>query len=94
MAGNVGTAGAVADGLAAADRSHQVADPDQLLRGASDGSPAPDTDGLGYVEAEGQAVTDAFVAQGKFEIEIACDRIPAKATLGALYDPKSERVKA
>jgi hypothetical protein len=33
------------------------------------------------------------VAQGKFEIEIAGDRIAAKATLGALYDPKSERVK-
>jgi glycine cleavage system T protein len=50
--------------------------------------------GLGYVEADSQVVTDAFVAQGKFEIEIAGDRIPATATLGALYDPKSERVKA
>jgi glycine cleavage system T protein len=49
--------------------------------------------GLGYVEAEGRVVTDAFVEQGKFEIEIACDRIPATATVGALYDPKSERVK-
>ncbi|HKF72021.1 MAG TPA: glycine cleavage T C-terminal barrel domain-containing protein, partial [Stellaceae bacterium] len=50
--------------------------------------------GLGYVENEGQVVTDAHIAQGKFEIEIAGDRIPANATLGALYDPKSERVKA
>jgi len=45
-----GTAGVVAEGIAAADRSHPVADLDQLLRGASDGSPAPDTDGLGYVD--------------------------------------------
>jgi 4-methylaminobutanoate oxidase (formaldehyde-forming) len=50
--------------------------------------------GLGYVEAEGQVVPDDYIAQGKFEVEIARDRVPAKATLGALYDPKSERVKA
>jgi 4-methylaminobutanoate oxidase (formaldehyde-forming) len=49
--------------------------------------------GLGYVENGGQVVSDAYVAQGKFEIEIAGDRIAAKAALGALYDPKSERVK-
>jgi len=49
--------------------------------------------GLGYVEAGGEIVSDAYLAQGKFEIEIAGDRIPAKATLGALYDPKSTRVK-
>ncbi|HKX08647.1 MAG TPA: FAD-dependent oxidoreductase [Stellaceae bacterium] len=49
--------------------------------------------GLGYVENEGQIVADAYIAQGKFEIEVAGDRVPAKATLGALYDPKSERVK-
>ncbi len=50
--------------------------------------------GLGYVEAGGEGATDAYIAQAKFEIEIAGDRIPAKAALGALYDPKSERVKA
>ena len=49
--------------------------------------------GLGYVDDQGQVVTDSYVANGKFEIEIAGDRILAKATLGALYDPKSERVK-
>ncbi len=50
--------------------------------------------GLGYVEAAGEIVTDATIAQGKFEIEVTGDRVPAKATLGALYDPKSERVRA
>jgi hypothetical protein len=34
------------------------------------------------------------VRDGKFEIEIAGERIPAKAILGALYDPKSERIKS
>jgi len=50
--------------------------------------------GLGYVEDQGQAVTDGYVRDGKFEIEIAGERIPAKAILGALYDPKSERIKS
>jgi len=49
--------------------------------------------GLGYVENEGQVTPDAHIAQGKFEIEIAGDRIPATAVLGALYDPKDKRVK-
>ena len=50
--------------------------------------------GLGYVTDEGRVVSDAFIASGRFEIEIAGDRIPARAALGPLYDPKSERVKA
>ncbi len=50
--------------------------------------------GLGYVADEGRVVPDDFVTSGRFEIEIAGDRIPARAALGPLYDPKSERVKA
>ncbi|HTZ78882.1 MAG TPA: FAD-dependent oxidoreductase [Stellaceae bacterium] len=50
--------------------------------------------GLGYVTDENRTVPDGFVTSGRFEIEIAGDRVPARAALGALYDPKSERVKA
>jgi 4-methylaminobutanoate oxidase (formaldehyde-forming) len=50
--------------------------------------------GLGYVEDQGHVVTDSYVRDGRFEIEIAGERIPAKAILGALYDPKSERIKS
>ena len=50
--------------------------------------------GLGYIENDGQPMTGGQATQGKFEIEIAGDRIPAKASLGALYDPRSERIKA
>jgi len=39
-------------------------------------------------------VPDSYVTSGRFEIEIAGDRVPARAALGALYDPKSERVKS
>jgi len=50
--------------------------------------------GLGYVEDQGHVVSDGYVRDGRFEIEIAGERIPAKAILGALYDPRSERIKA
>ena len=49
--------------------------------------------GLGYVEHEA-GVTDGFVEAGRWEIEIACERFPARAQLGAPYDPKSLRVRA
>jgi 4-methylaminobutanoate oxidase (formaldehyde-forming) len=35
-----------------------------------------------------------FVASGRYEIEIACERFPAQASLRPLYDPKSERVRS
>ena len=31
---------------------------------------------------------------GNYEIEIACERYPARASLRPLYDPKSERVRS
>ena len=49
--------------------------------------------GLGWV-AHADGVTDAFVASGRWEIEIACERIPARAHLAPPYDPKSLRVRA
>ncbi|MFP6640677.1 MAG: aminomethyltransferase family protein, partial [Myxococcota bacterium] len=49
--------------------------------------------GLGYVEAE-EAVTKAYVEEGSWQIEIACTRYPARASLRPLYDPKGERIKA
>ena len=34
-----------------------------------------------------------FVNSGRYEIEVACERIPARASLRPLYDPKAERVR-
>ena len=34
--------------------------------------------GLGWV-AHADGVTDAFVATGRWEVEIACERVPARA---------------
>jgi len=48
--------------------------------------------GLGYVEHE-EGVTVEFIKSGKFEILVAGERIPAKASLRSMYDPKNLRVR-
>lgn len=48
---------------------------------------------MGYVR-EAAGVDAAYVADGRFELDIAGDRIPARATLSAPYDPGGLRVKS
>jgi len=48
--------------------------------------------GLGWI-ACADGVTDAFVTSGRWEVEIACERMPARAQLAPPYDPKSLRVR-
>jgi 4-methylaminobutanoate oxidase (formaldehyde-forming) len=48
--------------------------------------------GLGYVPCEGESEAD--VLGSTYEIEIAGQRVPAKASLAPMYDPKAERVRA
>jgi 4-methylaminobutanoate oxidase (formaldehyde-forming) len=48
--------------------------------------------GLGYV-AHPDGVTDGWIAGGRWELEIACERVPARASLAPPYDPKSLRVR-
>jgi glycine cleavage system aminomethyltransferase T/glycine/D-amino acid oxidase-like deaminating enzyme len=49
--------------------------------------------GLGWIGCP-DGVTEAFVASGRWEVEIACERVPARAQLTPPYDPKSLRVRA
>jgi 4-methylaminobutanoate oxidase (formaldehyde-forming) len=35
----------------------------------------------------------AFVASGRFELEVAGERFPARASLRAWYDPAGERLR-
>ena len=49
--------------------------------------------GLGWV-SHPDGVTDGFVTSGRWEIEIACERWPARAQLAPPYDPRSLRVRA
>lgn len=49
--------------------------------------------GLGYVKCP-EGVSAAFVADGDWSIEVGTERVRAKASLRALYDPKGERARA
>ena len=48
--------------------------------------------GLGYVNHP-DGVTADWVKAGTYEIEVACERFAAQASLRPMYDPKAERVK-
>jgi 4-methylaminobutanoate oxidase (formaldehyde-forming) len=49
--------------------------------------------GLGYVRRE-EGVSADWIAGGRFAVDVAGERIPAKASLRALYDPAGERPRA
>jgi len=49
--------------------------------------------GLGWIACP-DGVTEAFVESGRWEVEIACERVRARAQLSPPYDPKSLRVRA
>ena len=48
--------------------------------------------GLGYIEVE-EAVTKDYLESAKIEIDVGGERVPAKASLGAQYDPKATRMR-
>jgi len=48
--------------------------------------------GMGYVNND-KGVTIDFIKSGKYEIEIACKRYSAQASLKPSYDPKNEKIK-
>ncbi|HEY5598383.1 MAG TPA: FAD-dependent oxidoreductase, partial [Kiloniellales bacterium] len=49
--------------------------------------------GYGYVR-DGAGVSDDYLYDGDYELEVATERVPCRVHRGALYDPKMERVKA
>jgi len=49
--------------------------------------------GLGYV-SHPAGVDRSLIDGSTWEIEIACERVPARASLDPPYDPKSARVRA
>lgn len=49
--------------------------------------------GLGYV-ANATGISNAFILSGNYEIEVAGERVPARASLKPLYDADSARVRA
>ncbi len=49
--------------------------------------------GLGYVSSE-EGVTEEFIRSGRFELLIGDQRVPARASLRPMYDPKNERPRS
>lgn len=49
---------------------------------------------LGWVNGPDESIERAWFADGRYEIEVADRRIPARASLRPLYDPTSERPKS
>jgi len=49
--------------------------------------------GYGYVRNSGGVGVD-YLRQGRYELEVATERVPATFHLDALHDPKMERIKA
>ncbi len=50
--------------------------------------------GLGYVTREDGPVTEDWLRAGRFEVEVALERLPARASLRAPYDPANERIRS
>jgi len=49
--------------------------------------------GLGYLANRRAAASDEWIAAGHYEVEVAAERIPARVSQRAFYDPASERVR-
>ena len=49
--------------------------------------------GLGYLASGSAAVDAQWIAAGRYEVEVADERVPARVSLRPFYDPASERVK-
>ena len=50
--------------------------------------------GLGYVARADETVSTQWLLAGRYEIEIATQRFPARLSLRPFYDPEAKRVRA
>ncbi len=49
--------------------------------------------GLGYVENTDASASEEWITAGRYEVEVAAERVPARVSLRPFYDPSSLRVK-
>jgi len=49
--------------------------------------------GLGYLASGGAAVTAEWIGAGRYEVEVAAERTPARVSLRPFYDPTGARVR-
>ena len=50
--------------------------------------------GMGYVRSEDAPISNEWVLEGTYQIEVACERIAASVSLRPWYDPTSERIRS
>ena len=62
------------------------------VRAASYGFTVGGAVGLAMIEA-GMPLTQAWIDDGRWEVEIAAERHPALASIAPLYDPSNSRIK-
>ncbi len=72
---------------------HRDGAPVGYIRAASYGHTLGGAVGLAMIEA-GQPVTQAYLDEGTWEVDIAGRRFPALASIRPLYDPDMKRVRA
>lgn len=72
---------------------HRSGKPVGYIRAASYGHTLGGAVGLAMIEA-GEPVTQAYLDDGKWEVDIAGKRYPAVASMKPLYDPAMKRVKS
>jgi 4-methylaminobutanoate oxidase (formaldehyde-forming) len=63
------------------------------VRAASYGHTLGGAVGLAMIEAD-EPVTPDYLAQGKWEVDVAGTRYPATASLSPMYDPANERIRS
>jgi 4-methylaminobutanoate oxidase (formaldehyde-forming) len=49
--------------------------------------------GLGYLANAGAPLSDEWIATGRYEVEVAMERVAARVSLRPFYDPSGERVR-
>jgi 4-methylaminobutanoate oxidase (formaldehyde-forming) len=49
--------------------------------------------GLGYLANRGAPVSDDWITAGHYEVEVAAERVAARVSSRAFYDPTAERVR-
>jgi 4-methylaminobutanoate oxidase (formaldehyde-forming) len=49
--------------------------------------------GLGYIANRGGIASTEWIRAGRYEVEVATQRIPARISLRPFYDPAGERVR-
>ncbi len=72
---------------------HRDGRPVGYVRAASYGHTLGAAVGLAMVDGGGRAVDEAWIREGRWEVDIAGQKVPASVSLRPLFDPENKRIK-